>query len=273
MFALHHLRLLLLAIAFVLAGALAWRAWQGPVVLPREPERPFARGERPTQEALNDERDAVVRRLSDAPAFAAFVDQLSSAFPRDWDRMLTVFARRGLPAHALDAPEVYVSDALRMLRRDRGVTAGKASADALARVFEAQAALLSGLAASDKRLCVDFLLGQTSPAFMAFIAAHRDLLANLATASLSAMREGETKQVDRPAPSDADFDALEAALKARGLGAPEIGALLDGQLPQPAIPDATLCDAGLVYFDALKGLPDDARMRIYALAIRAMAKS
>jgi hypothetical protein len=66
---------------------------------------------------------------------------------------------------------------------------------------------------------------------------------------------------------------LEGELVKHGLGKPEIGALLDGKLPDPPIADATLCDAGIVYFDALKSLPDDARARLYALAVQSMGKS
>ncbi len=276
MFALHHLRLLLLLVASTLAGALAWGLMRGAPPEPREASRPptFDRAtSQPTGDSLGAEREAILLRLAKAPEFADFTRRVSSVYPADWDRMLNAFARRGLAARTIESPESYVSDILRGLRRNRGIMASKASPALLARVFDAQQQLLSGLAGADKRLCVDFLLGQASPAFLDFAARNRLLLANMASATLDAMIDGDKARIDRDPPADADFDALETALTRQGLGKPVIGALLDGRLPDPPLPDATLCDAGLVYFDALKALPDDARMRLYALAVQAMSKS
>ena len=61
----------------------------------------------------------------------------------------------------------------------------------------------------------------------------------------------------------------------RGLGLDDaaIAALLDGREPDPPLPDDRLCDAGLVYFQALKSLPDESRLRLYALAAELMARS
>ena len=74
------------------------------------------------------------------------------------------------------------------------------------------------------------------------------------------------------APTDADFALLERMLTERGLGAAEIEALLDGRHPDPPIADDRLCDAGLVYYDVLKQLPEDARLRIYALSVELMSR-
>jgi hypothetical protein len=276
MFALHHFRTLLLVIAFGLAGVLAWRLPRGEPLLPVESSR-APNFERvitpPNANALAVSRQAIADRMSGAPEFADFVARLASTYPADRNRLLDAFARRAVATRSIEGPETYVSDTLRALRRDRGITASRASPEKLARVFEAQANLLSGLAKVDKRLCVDFLLGQASPAFMDFAGRNKTLLANMAATSLDAMIDGDGQRIERDPPGDADFDQLEAALAKHGLGKPEIGALLDGRLPDPPIPEATLCDAGLVYFDVLKAMPDDARMRLYALAIQAMSKS
>ena len=276
MFALHHLRLLLLLIAASLAGALAWRLTLGAPPTRREASRPPIY-ERvitpPSANAVAVERDKILIRLAQAPEFASFVTRVSAAYPADWDRLLNTFADRGLAMRRGESPEAYVSDILRALRHDRGVVASKAGPEQLARVFDAQQQLLAGLAGADKRLCVDFLLGQASPAFLDFVGRNRALLANLANATLDAMIDGAKARIERDPPADADFDTLEASLTRHGLGKVEIDALLDGRLPDPPLPDASLCDAGLVYFDALKTMPDDARLRLYALAIRAMSKS
>jgi hypothetical protein len=252
MFALHHLRLLLLLVAFGLAGTLAWRLMLDQTAPPpptRESSRPpvFERAiAPPTPETLAAERQTISDRVYNIPEFADFIARLSATYPADWNKMLDAFARRALAARALDAPEAYISDTLRALRRDRGNLASKAGPEELTRVFNAQEKLLSGLAGADKRLCVDFLLGQASPAFIEFSGKNRPLLASMATSSLDAVIDGDKRKIQRDPPSDADFDLLEVALAQKGLGKPEI---------------------------ALRSVPDDARMRLYALAIQAMGKS
>ncbi len=274
MFEPRHLRLLLLGLAASLAGLVVWRAIAAPPAAPSETVigKRFERAvpPAPAPELIAAERRTIADSLSNAREFGLYVHRLSDAYPADWNRLLDSFALRALASRAPESPEAYVSESIRALRRDRGVVASRAGPDAVARVFDAQARLLGGLAGSDSRLCVDFMLGQTSPAFLAFAARHRDLLAEMAMASLEAMIAGETSSATPDQPGDADFDQLEQALVKRGLGKPEIGALLDGRWPNPPIPDSRMCDAGLIYFDALKTLPDDARQRIYALAVRTM---
>lgn len=274
MFAQHHLRIVLILVAIGLAGALAWNMTRGQApIVPREVGFGRVVGQPPTRDAIDGERRLILARVAERPAFKVFFERATAAYPRDLDKLLDAFARRGLDARSLDGGETYVSDTLRALRRDRGVMAGRASLDLMTRVFEAQARLLGGLAGADKRLCVDFLLGQTSPAFLDQVGRNPALLADLATATIDAMIDGESRRLERGPPTDGDFDLLEAALTRHGLGKPEIAALLDGRLPDPPIPDAALCDAGLVYFDALGSLPEDVRDRLYALAIQAMGKS
>ena len=105
------------------------------------------------------------------------------------------------------------------------------------------------------------------------MARSRAELAELANATLAAILDGGASPVARAPPDDADFDNLEKELRRRGLGQTEIAALLDGSLPDPPLADSVLCDAGLVYFEALKALPPDVRMRIYAFAIQVMGKA
>ena len=278
MFSQHHLRLLLLLIAFALAGALGWRLVRGQSPLQTGPELASKHYERaieppPTPEAVAARGAEIDARVSSAPEYAGFADRVARAYPAEWSAVLDEAARRSLAARRIESPDFYVSAALRALRRDRGVMASKAGPEALAHVFDAQEKIIGGLAGADKRLCVDFMLGETSPAFLDYMTRNRALMAEMANASLDAMIDGDARKIDRAPPSDADFDAIEAALANHGLGAPEIHALLDGRLPEPAIPDQSLCDAGLVYFDVLRGLPDDVRERVYALAVRTMGRS
>lgn len=275
MFAATHFRVLMVAIAVGLAGALGWRLHSPSPQRPAAPHKDDLRAviAPPTAAALASERRSVQERLDAAPEFADFVARLRTTFPDDWSRMMDAFARRDLARGDLETPEAYLADILRGLRRDRGVVAGRASADSLSRLFDLQAQLIGALAQTDKRLCADFLLGQSSPAFVAAMAQDRSLLSGIAEATLETIVEGGAGGVERAAPSESDFSAIEAALRARGLDDVAIAALLDGRLPDPPLSDGVLCEAGVAYFDALKALPDDARIRVYAFAARAMGRA
>ena len=108
---------------------------------------------------------------------------------------------------------------------------------------------------------------------MAFAAGHRPLFAEVASANLDAILDGGEKKIARDEPTDEDFATLEKALRDKGLGDPEIGALLDGKTPDPPLPDAAMCDAARAYVAALLALPEPTRSRVMALAIELMARS
>ncbi|MDB5571040.1 MAG: hypothetical protein JWN93_2223 [Hyphomicrobiales bacterium] len=216
---------------------------------------------------------AVDERLRLAPEYAPFFARLKSAFPQDHEKAMQVFAERAVQTSRLDEPDTYLVEAVRMLRRSHGVLASKAGAGELDRVFLMQARVMGGLAEVDPRLCVDFLYGNAAQGFFNFAARNRALMADMAMAGLDAIASGRAQKVERAPPSDADFAALEKALEAKGLGRNEIDALLDGKTPEPPIPDAAMCRAGRAYLDALRAIPEDARMRIYALAVELLARS
>jgi hypothetical protein len=104
-------------------------------------------------------------------------------------------------------------------------------------------------------------------------AQNRDLVAAMAIAGIDAIHDGEIKRIERPAPTGRDFDALEKALRAKGLDTPEIEALLDGKAGDPPIGDAKKCLAGQVYLESLAAMPESTRLRIYSLAVELMARS
>jgi hypothetical protein len=277
MFSLHHLRLFLLGLALLLAATLGWSvARRNSPPLWEELTRSQSRASpprAPTADNLAARRAAVLARIGEAPEYKPLVERLASAYPSDWNKALDADAQRAVTTRSLDSPDSYVSDVICALHRARGKLAGQAAPDALARVFDAQADLLHALREADPRLCVDFLFGQQSPAFLDFAAKNRPLVVAMASAALEAIADGETSQIAREAPSDSDFLGLEVALARRGLSKDEIVALLDGRLPDTPLDDGSLCNAGLVYLEALKSMPDEARLRIYALAVEAMGRS
>ena len=81
------------------------------------------------------------------------------------------------------------------------------------------------------------------------------------------------EEIERTAPTEADFKALKSALVAKGLDKVEIDALLDGKMPDPPLADARMCAAGQTYLETLRALPEAARLRIYGLAMELMARS
>lgn len=262
----RSLRLVLLGVGIVLFvmlgvhGRFAMR--EAPRAATREPADPVL-----------EARLAVERRIADAPDYAPFFGRVAHDFPADYADIIGGFAqtiaRGGEPAGV----DSYVSQTVRALRQSRGAMAAKAEPATLARIFDMQAQVMTALAGVDQRLCVDFLYGGASEGFFAFSAAHRPMIAQMANAGLDAIENGLARRVDRPAPSEADFAALDAALTQRGLSRGEIEQLLDGKSPEPALPDAQVCHAGQVYLDVLRAMPPEARERIYGLAVELMAHS
>ncbi len=287
MTSLHHLRLLFLALAALLAAALAWGlmrdeggarhagsrpagsqlAGSRPAALPT-PRPPSS----PSLEGFARERALLAQWLTQAPEYADFARKYATTWPIDWTGFIDKNVRATMTGTPSANPDAAFAEALRDLRRSRGIVAAKAAPEALTRIYDAQAATIAALSVLDKRLCVDFLFGQSSKAFVEFSERHRPLVARMADAAIDAIIDGGTSRVARSAPGDADFEALEAGLRASGLKKEEIEALLDGKHPDPPLPDERLCSAGMAYLEVLKRLPEETRMRIYAFAVEVMSR-
>lgn len=217
-------------------------------------------------------RRKIEEAIGAAPEYAAFFARLRAAFPGDYDKTLDKFAQASLQAGSASADH-YLAEAVKALRQARGVLAAKAEPAPLSRVFDTQLEVLRAVAQQDKRLCVAFLYGGVDAEFQKFAANRRALVAEMAIAGVEAIASGQARKIEREAPGEADFNALEAALFARGLGKIEIDALLDGKMPIPPLDDARMCAAGQTYLEVLRGLPEPIRLRIYGLAVELMARS
>jgi hypothetical protein len=218
-------------------------------------------------------RRAFTEKLKTAPEYAAFFDRLKTVFPSEYELFLAAFAQRSAASGEIASADLLIAEAARSLRLSRGILAAKAGRQALEHIFELHFAMLRALAAKDPRLCVNFLYGGDSPGFFEFSAQNRGLVAAMAIAGIDAIHDGEIKRIERPAPTGTDFDALEKALRAKGLDTPEIEALLDGKAGDPPIGDAKMCRAGQVYLETLAAMPESTRLRIYGLAVELMARS
>jgi hypothetical protein len=216
-------------------------------------------------------RMAIERKIAAAPDVARFFDRLRLALPNEHEAAIVALTRR--PNTIGDTADLYLSEAVKMLRQSRGAVAAKADGPALTKVFGQQLALLDALAQRDPRLCVDFLYGGASEGFFKFSSDNRALVTDLAIAGLEAIIDGRQKNIARTAPDEADFQTFEEALKKNGLAPLEIDALLDGKVPDPPLPDARMCAAGKIYLQTLSTLPEAPRQRIQALAIDLMARS
>jgi hypothetical protein len=268
------LRLVFVALAIVILTLIGWRAMHKVV-----PARQVNSGESsppailPRFDDLPVQRQSIESRLAEAPAYVAFFADLQRDFPADYDRILGGFAARAAISGRLENPDFYLSETLLRLRQTRGILAAQATAEPLGRIFEVQAQILTKLAATAPPLCVDFLFGGVSDEFFDFSEKNRDLLVTMAEAGLNAILDGQTHKIERPAPTVEDFDLLENALVARGLDTIEIGAVLDGKMPDPPLPAARMCAVGRAYLDALQSLPEDTRLKMYSLAVELMARS
>lgn len=268
------LRLVFVALALGIGALLFWRALHpaAPIQPPSAAESRLPANP-PQLGALPAERRSVENRFAAAPAYQAFFTDLKRALPADYDSILGGFAARAATSGRVESPDFYLSETLRRLRQTRGILAAQAQAEPLNHVFEVQAQILAKLATTAPPLCVDFLYGGVSDDFFDFSEKNRDLIAAMAEAGLTAILDGQSNKIERSAPTVEDFDLLEKQLVARGLDSVEIGTLLDGKMPDPPLPAQRTCAAGRAYLDALQDLPDDTRLKMFALAVELMARS
>ena len=263
-----------LVAALVIGGVVWWQDLFMRRHAPPAPSPPAGPAEMaPPPGEQGEARALVDQRLAAATDYAPFLDALAQRFPADSAQIRDAFTTRAIADKAAATPDRFVADALKALRETRGVIAAKAETPAMARVFEAQGAMLAALGKDDPKLCVDFVYGGATEAFMAFSASHRGLLAGVAQAGLDAILDGADKKIERDAPSDEDFAALEKALRDKGLGDAEVATLLDGKTAEPPLADARMCEAARAYVEAVLELPEPARSRVLALAIELMARS
>ena len=231
-----------------------------PVVAPTVVALPAVPAAPPAARAIVD------RAIADAPDYTRFFDRLRLAFPSDNEAILNTLGNAVANGGEANV-DMMMADAVAALRRSHGALAAQASDAALAQVFTLQLQEMQALAQRDAHLCVAFLYGANGTGFQGFAAEHRPLVADAAIAGLDAINSGSMEHVRRPAPSDADFQALDRALVQKGLSRPEIEALLDGKAAMPPIPDDTMCKAGQTYLATLATLQADVRARLYALAV------
>jgi hypothetical protein len=209
----------------------------------------------------------------ESPDYARFFQRLRALLPAEYNVVVNGFAKQAIGGADVSNVDSLVSQAVREVRMSNGVLAARADGPALSHIFDVQLAMMQALAAKDARLCVDFLYGGANQAFFAFSAQNRPLVAAMAIAGLEAIGSGRANQIQRQPPSDADFNALESAMKNQGLTDAEISAILDGKAPDPPIPDARMCAVGQIYLKTLAALPEPVRLRIYGLAVELMARS
>ncbi|MCW2282527.1 hypothetical protein M2323_000288 [Rhodoblastus acidophilus] len=209
-------------------------------------------------------------KLRAAPDYAPFFDAMRAAFPAEWTQALRDASAQG----GLQKPEgvdLLMSLAVQEARGKSGLLAARADNGALDALFARQLAVARQLAATDSALCLDFLNGAAAQRFTLFAATHRAVMAGQALAGIEAIESGAKAKIQREPPSQADFDLLEKALRAKGLSAEAIALLLDGKQPPAPIPDDQACRNGVAYLETLAQLDEPARMRLYALAVQLMA--
>lgn len=265
------LRLVLLSLAAVIAISLGV-SFLLEANTPGATPRSTAMGLAPA-EPLSVARQKIEAEIDrESPDYAGFFERLHAILPTEYDEILDGFAKQAVDGGDVSNVDSLVSQAVRDVRLSNGVLAANADSRALSRIFDVQLGMMQVLAAKDPRLCVDFLYGGASQAFLAFSSHNRRLIAAMAIAGLEAIGSGRANQIQRQPPSDADFNALESAMKAQGLTETEITAILDGKTPDPPIPDARMCTVGQIYLKTLAALPEPVRLRIYGLAVELMAR-
>ncbi len=219
----HILRAVLVIVAFIASVALGWEVFdaatrpevQTAQVTPRTRVAAIP----PVDDLRPVARQAVEERLQLAHETSGFFNTMRRAFPNDFDKLVNAFAQRAVDGSKLDPPDVYLAEAVRALRRTHGVLAAKADGAHLEKLFETQTKMLDALAKADPQMCVDFLYGNATQRFYEFSAKNRNLVVEMAQASLDAILDGRTSRVDRRPPSDADFTQLKPRSWSRVLAA------------------------------------------------------
>ncbi|WP_026608291.1 hypothetical protein [Methylocapsa acidiphila] len=268
----HVLRLALLGLAALVALILGWTFWIEANRLGSPPSSQNAEAS-VSPEAVEAARRAIEANLAAVPEYAEFLERMKTSFPVEYEAFLAKAARRAAATGERASADFLMIEAVRLLRASHGVLAAKAGQLALDHVFEMQLAMLRALAEKNQGLCVDFLYGGARGDFLEFSVANRGLVGAMASAGVEAIRDGQANRIDRDDPTAEDFQKLEEALRAKGLETPEIEALLDGKTPDPPLADARLCQAGVIYLEALAAMPEPQRLRIYGFAVELMARS
>ncbi len=268
------LKFILIGVAIAMFAALGWRATHPPrppepVVQKVAPPQPVA----PSFATLDKARAAVEDRMFEDGDFEPYWTLLKDNFSADYDGLLDGFGKRAFDAKRLDSVDYYMSEAMRTMRRARGLLAAQADPEIVHRIFLLQASVAEAIAERDPHLCADFIYGGAAEGFFAFSATHRPLIAEMALASLAAIVDGQTSKLRRLTPSDEDFQALEEALAERGLSREEIDSVVDGKAPDPPLPDDRICAAGRAYLASLAALPEAIRIRIEALALELTSRT
>jgi hypothetical protein len=286
----NHIRIALLAMTAALATAFgSWFLATGgqrpqivaPPLEPKpvsttqvepEPSDEAPKGQRAQTETPADPQQAasLQEKLAQAPEYAGFFTRLRSLYPADYESAEKLALAQGAASQD-NAADLFLSQAVQVLRRTRGLMGARAGAEALDQLFDRHQQILKRLSETDPALCVDFLNGAPADRFVAFSGANRALMAAEAQAGLDAIEDGARKKIDREAPTTEDFNELEKALRAKGMDQAAVSQLLDGKTPNPPLTDAQQCHNGLVYLQAMQALPDLQRLRLYALALEVMA--
>jgi hypothetical protein len=265
----NTLRVLLIVVAALVAGLIGWR-YKGAPVRGQAPSQVMAA---PTPMSAENARQAVNAQLNQVAEYAPFYARLAQDFPSDQSQVVQSLVAKTASVGTIDSPDADLIEVVRALQNRRGIVAARAEPEKLVHIFEAQSAIMSGLAETNPTLCREFLYGGSSDGFLDFAASHRGLMADMAMAGLEAIEDGQNSGIGRDPPTDADLDVLAKALAHHGLSEAEIAALMDGVMPREAISDARMCEIGRIHLEALRNLPEPARSRVLALAIKLMAHS
>ncbi len=206
------------------------------------------------------------------PDTSAYFSALKDALPQEYQGIVRQISSVHDAVAPVGAPDA-LAFAMRRLREDYGVLAGRAPIDNLDRITDAQRAILAALAGISPAACVDFYEGRPSAALTSFTSSHNALMLALANADLAAISAGRG-QSDVPAqPTATDFAALTKALQKAGLDAAMIGLLVDGKMPANKPSDDVLCGAVGKYLGAVRSLATDIRLRLIARSVILAAAS
>lgn len=214
---------------------------------------------------LNAQFDA----LEKDPDYGSMFAELHTDFPNEWALMrqqVTAGLSDTYGGPQIEAKARELSTAFMLnFRRTHLPAAAKASDATLGAVAADQLAMMQGLQAIDPVACGKISMG--TPGATPPREATR-LISRSGALVLRAVKEGETRPVQREAFSAADGASLARILQAQGTTPRQMELIRSGAAT--ATP-AEQCDMGIVVFRAAGQLPAPARARFMALTLTTLA--
>ncbi len=219
------------------------------------------------QRALTPKAE-VERILNERGAADPLLSAIAEAFPEEWRTMRSELADDIKSSISSSEVERRAHARSRAFMISRASSTAAASSESLVAVAAAEAALISQLQKDNQQACADFAVRGLQPG-SALSQAAIDQIGRSARARVFATREGIDTPASREPASEADWEAVFAAMEALGATNSTIQAFSNPS----AANTRQQCDGGVYLYQAIASLPQEQAARVFAELTVEAAKS